>query len=300
MNLLEFQKKFSDEQACRDWLAEERWGKQSATCVHCGCKETYKYEDGRLFKCKKCKKQFTVRIGTIFEDSRIPLIKWFIAIYLFSSMKKGISSIQLSKYVEVTQKTAWFMLHRIREVMKGGNDPFNGITEIDEAYIGGSDTNKHKDKKGISQKTTVIGIVNRDTKQVKAFKVIDNKAEHLLPRINVNVERGSTIITDTYFGYDRLRKNYNHETIKHSAEEYVRNDARTAFKIHTNTIEGFWSHLKRGITGIYHWASEKHMQKYCNEFSFRYNVKELNDFGKFASWFCGCEGKRVVYRVLVG
>lgn len=129
---------------------------------------------------------------------------------------------------------------------------------------------------------------------------MDNKAEHLLPKINVHVKKESTIITDTYFGYDTLKKKYHHETVKHSHGEYVKKDSRIAFKIHTNSIEGFWSHLKRGINGIYHWASEKHMQKYCNEFAFRYNNKDYSDFGKFTSWFNDCEGKRLRYSILVG
>ena len=144
MSLLSFQMKFKDEQACRDWLADKRWGgHDKATCPHCNHKTCYIHTGIDRYTCQSCAKQFSVRTNTIFEGSRLPLVKWYIAIYLFTSMKKGISSIQLGKYIEVTQKTAWFMLHRIREVMHSGNSPFDGITEVDEAYFGGKEGNKH-------------------------------------------------------------------------------------------------------------------------------------------------------------
>ena len=301
MNLLAFQKMFGTEEACVEFFANQRWGSaNSSVCPHCKSKHTCKHSTRGLYTCMDCKKQFTVRIGTIFEDSRVPLTKWFIAIYLFTSLKKGLSSIQLSKYIEVTQKTAWFMLQRIREVMKDDYNPFDGITEIDEAYLGGKEGNKHLHNKGKMDKATVIGMVNRDTKQVKAMKVVNNEAEYLLPKVHIHTKRQSTIITDNYFGYNSLKKNYTHQTVKHSAGEYVRNDARIAFKIHTNSIEGFWSHLKRGINGIYHWCSKKHLQSYLNEYSSRYNTKDLTDFERFTVWFGSCEGKKLVYSGLVG
>lgn len=179
MNLIEFQMKFSNEQACIEWLLEKRWGKDKAICPDCNSENHCKHNTRSIFTCLDCKKQYSVRMGTIFEGSRLPLFKWFVAIYLFTSQKKGISSIQLSKYLSITQKSAWFMLQRIREVMKDGDDVFDGTNEIDEAYIGGREGNKHANKKGLKDKTTIIGIVNRESKKVKAFKVIDNKAEHL-------------------------------------------------------------------------------------------------------------------------
>lgn len=197
MNLLQFQKNFSNEQACRDWLANSRWGENNAICPHCKSNNHYKYEDGRLFKCADCKKQYTVRIGTIFEDSRIPLVKWFIAIYLFSTMKKGVSSIQLAKYIEITQKSAWFMLQRIREVMKGDFNQFDGINEIDEVYVGGREGNKDKNKKGKVDKSIIVGMMNRDSKKVKAFKIHSTEKENLLPKVNIHNKRGSVIMTDT-------------------------------------------------------------------------------------------------------
>ena len=168
MNLLNFQKKFTDEQVCIDWLINERFGsKENMTCPHCDCNKAYKFKNGKTFKCSSCLKQFSIRIGTIFEGSNFPLLKWFFAIYLFTSLKKGISSIQLSKYIGVTQKTAWFMLQRIRVAMEDETIQFEGISEIDEVYIGGRAKMQNK----MSNKTVVVGIVNRDTKEVIAKKV---------------------------------------------------------------------------------------------------------------------------------
>lgn len=297
---MSFQMKFKDEQACRDWLADKRWGgHDKAICPHCKHKTCYIHTGIDRYTCQSCAKQFSVRTNTIFEDSRLPLVKWFIAIYLSTSLKKGISSIQLAKYIEITQKSAWFMLQRIREVMKGDFNQFDGITEIDEAYIGGREGNKHTNKKGKVEKSVIVGMVNRDTKQVKAFKVLDSQKEHLLPKVNIHNKKGSIIITDTLHAYNDLKKNYKHNTVKHSAGEYVKTDSRTAYKIHTNTIEGFWSQLKRGVNGIYHWASNKHIQKYVNEFSFRYNNKDFSDFDIFANWFAGCECKKLEYGFLI-
>ena len=300
MSLLSFQMKFKDENTCRDWLAEKRWGgHDKAVCPHCNHNVCYIHTGIDRYTCQSCAKQFSVRANTIFEGSRLPLVKWYISIYLFTSMKKGISSIQLAKYIEVTQKTAWFMLHRIREVMKGGNSPFDGITEVDEAYFGGKEGNKHTINKFKSEKTAVIGLVNRDTKQVRAVAIPNADKENLLPKIGMNIKSNSTIVTDTYHSYKNLKNNYKHHTIKHSAKEYVRLDSRVAFKIHTNTIEGFWSQVKRGIYGVYHWASAKHINRYLNEYAFRYNGKENTDFCNFDNWFGSCEGKKVVYANLI-
>ena len=213
-------------------------------------------------------------------------------------MKKGLSSYQLAKYLSITQKTAWFVLSRLREVLgSNGNNPFSGTTEIDEAYFGDKEENKHKHKKHTTTKQVVLGMVNRKTGEVKAIKVASAEKEILLPKIALNVKEGSTICTDTLQAYNDLRKHYKHHKIKHSAGEYVRRIE--AFKVHTNAIEGYWSYVKRGIYGIYHWCSKKHVQGYLNEFSFRYSKRAFTDFAKVEEWFARCEGKRIMYKQLI-
>ncbi len=303
MSLLTFTKYFPDEQSCIDFLAVQKWGDiHKATCPHCKNNKTYRFTNGKRYSCSHCKKQFSVRYGTIFEGSNLSLLKWFMAIYLFTSLKKGISSVQLSKYIEVTQKTAWFMLQRIRYSMEQTGNLYAGITEIDEAYLGGSEANRHmKDRvKGIKPKTVVVGMVNRDTKTVRSIKVDSAKYHDLADPIMNNIETGSTIITDEFQAYKTLGKYfYNQKTVNHSQGEYVKKDNREAFKIHTNTIEGYWSLLKRGINGIYHWCSKKHTNKYLDEYSFRYNHRDLNDYNRFTFYFSICNKPKLSYKTLI-
>lgn len=299
-NLIELMDFFKTEMDCIKYLYNRRI-KNNIPCHYCGCNDSYLPKNETRIRCRNCKSKYSVRIGTIFQDSNVPLRKWFIAMYIYLSHKKGISSCQLAKDISVSQPTAWFMLQRLRHISKEFyHNEFEGTNEIDEAYIGGAEGNKHSKNKNKKNKMVVIGIVNRETKQVKAFKVASAEKENLLPRVNVNIKRGSTIISDTFQGYKELKKNYTHETIKHSMGEYVRNDNRKAYKIHTNTIEGFWSQLKRGINGVYHWVSEKHMQKYCNEFSYRYNTKDVADCERFNNFLLRIESQTLKYNNLVG
>ncbi len=222
----------------------------------------------------------------------------FLAIYLFTSMKKGLSSYQLAKYLSITQKSACFVLQRLREVLgNNGNNPFDGTTEIDEAYFGGKEENKHKHKKHTTTKQVVLGMVNRKSGEVKAIKVASAEKSILLPKIALNIKEKSTIITDSLQAYNNLNKHYKYHIIKHNAGEYVRKVE--AFKVRTNAIEGYWSYVKRGIYGIYHWASKKHIQGYLNEFNFRYSKRKFTDFAKFENWFARCEGKKLVYANLI-
>lgn len=309
-NLDELTNKIKTEKQAINYFIKLRWGnKINPVCPFCNKCGAYNFKNqNKTFKCKHCNKIFSYKTGTIFENTKIPMRKWFIAIYLFSSHKKGISSHQLAKDISVTQKSAWFMLQRIREVMKNdNNNKFDGTTEIDEAYLGGSETNKHADKKNKSEKTCIIGLVNRDTKQVKAYKVNSNEKDNLLPKIYLNCKDKSNIFTDSYNGYDDLKKHYNHEFVKHCAGEYNRDkkdkDGRTAYKINTNSIEGFWSQLKRGIYGVYHWASNKHIQRYVNEFAFRYNTKNKEIYSEITRFNCVLQNalnKRLKYSWLIG
>jgi transposase-like protein len=292
INLIEFQERFATEQDCINYLAKARWGEEPI-CPHCGTFGAYKFSNGRLFKCKSCRKQFTVKVGTIFEDSALPLKKWFLAIYLITSLKKGLSSIQLSKYLGVTQKTAWFMLQRIRYAVNTDEfkAPLKNTIEGDETYYGPKKIGGKRGR-GSDDKSPIFGLVERNGKVL--CKAVENvKRETIMPLIQNHVEAGSTMMTDEFPIYRTLNENgFKHETVNHRRKEYVRGDA------HTNTIEGYWSHLKAGLGAIYIKVSKKHLQKYCDEYSFRYNARHMKDYDRFGSWFEIC-GKRLTYNTLI-
>lgn len=289
-NLIEFYSRFGDEQACRDYLENARWGDE-VTCPKCGVVgEAYKYSDGRLFKCGACRKQFTVRVGTIFEDSKLPLQKWFLAIYLATSLKKGISSIQLSKYLGITQKSAWFMLHRIRYAVetKSYDKPLDGDIEMDETYIGGR---RPMDKKN-DNKTPVVGAVQRKGR-IYTEVTQDASSTTLQRIIRDHVAPDATLYTDDWCGYTRAARLVGtHQSVNHSAKEWVNGMANT------NSIEGFWSHLKHGIDGIYHHVSAQHLQRYCDEYQYRFNTRGFTDGERFADWFGYSMGK-LTYKELI-
>lgn len=298
-SLIQVQKYFSNEQVCREHLEKLRWDGR-VLCPHCGHDKVYKTKAG--YKCAntKCYKKFTVLVGTFFENTKISLSKWFVTIYLATSHKKGLSSLQLSKDIGVTQKTAWFMLHRIREMLKDkAPEMLEGIIEADETYIGGKNKNRHEDKKisgtqgrSVKDKTPVFGLFERNG--MITSKPIKNVGVKPIQReINSSVKQGSELITDEWFGYEGLNKNYNHNIVNHKAKQYVIDKY-----IHTNTLEGFWSLMKRGIIGIYHQVSEKHLGKYCNEFNFRYNTKDMNEQDRFDKSISQCNG-RLKYKALI-
>lgn len=298
-SLVQMLERFPDEGSCVKYLQETRW-RDGAFCPHCGCRKVYHFKDGINHKCADCRKRFSVKVGTIFEDSKIPLRKWFIAIYLITAHKKGISSLQLAADLDVTQKTAWFILHRLRFATqtKSFNAPLKNMVEADESYIGGKERNKHADKRtpgtqgrNTDTKAAVVALVERGG-DVRAFHVEDVKSQTLKKLIVENVALGAVVMTDEYSAYNGLAPFYTHESVNHSDGHYVIGDA------HTNTAEGFFSLFKRGLIGIYHYMSKKHLENYLSEFAFRYNLRNAEHGTPFAVLMDNTGG-RLTYKALI-
>ena len=299
-SLFEMVAAFPDEQSCIDHLRSIRWA-NGAFCPYCGSTKVYNFSDGRTHKCGEadCRQRFSIKVGTIFEASKIGLHKWFMAIYLITSHKKGIASTQLAKDIDVTQKTAWFMMHRLRHAAetKSFNAPLKGEVEADETYIGGKEKNKHADKKipgsqGGANKAVVFGMLERGG-ELRAHAVADSKAETVQGEIVANVAPGTNVMTDEHRGYTGLEGRYHHHTVNHSAGEYVKH-----YFIHTNGLEGAWSLFKRQVYGIHHWVSTKHLDRYLNEFTFRYNRRSAGE-GERMNDFLGRVDGRLTYKALI-
>ncbi len=278
-SLFELFEYFKDEQTCHGYLAEQRWP-DGIECPHCDCKNIYTLQGAnKRYKCGGCRKQFTARANTIFEDSKLPLRKWFAAIYLILAHRKGISSYQLARDLKITQKSAWFLGHRVRHAIKQGDfsKPLEDTVEIDETFVGGKNKNRHWDKKvknsqgrSFKDKTPVMGLLQRGG-ELRAFVVPNTKLDILEPIIFEHVKFGSNLLSDEWY---RELLEYNHGIVVHGRGEYVNGE------IYTNTLEGFWSHLKRSIIGIYHKVSPKHLQRYVDEAVYRYNNRLLSDAHK--------------------
>lgn len=294
-SFLEFLQIYSSEEKCLELLEQIRWNGKPV-CVHCDSEKVYRLKGGKLFKCGQCRERFSARQGTIFEESKLPLSKWFYAIYVFINHKKGISSHQLGRDINVTQKTAWFLLGRIRYAIssKSFKKPLEGTVEADETYVGGKprkgDDKEHKRGRG-TKKTPVFGMVERGGDVVATpVEKVDRKT--LQAEIKKNVVSGSTVLTDELKSYIGLSANYDHQTVSHGTGEFARNG------VHVNTLEGFWSHLKRGIYGVYHHASKKHLHRYANEFAFRFNSRLSCDPDRFTFTLSQIHG-RLTYENLI-
>ena len=304
---------FSDEQVCIDAVAQMRWlsGPRCPDCLGNNATNPYYLKTQKRWKCRNCRRQFSVKVGTIFEDSPIALQKWLPALWLLTNCKNGVSSWELHRALGVTQKTAWFMLHRLRLAMQSPErgtklGSKGGECEVDETFVGGRIQNMHKDRKlrynqsgGVfGGKTIVAGILDREARQVRA-KVIPNvKRETLQNEILANVKFGSTVYTDDYVSYTGLQSRFIHEVINH-ANSYVNG------RIHTNGIENFWSLLKRGLKGTYVAVEPFHLDRYIDEQAFRYNnrgTKEnpLNDADRFMLALSQVANKRLTYKGLTG
>jgi len=293
-------KYFADADAALQFMASIRWPDGKATCPCCNSTNAAFLSTRRIWKCRDCKKQFSVKVGTIFEDSALGLDKWLPAFWMIVNAKNGISSCELSRALGVTQKTAWFMLHRIRLAMQNGTmDKLSGEVEADETYIGGKVRNMHPDRKrkrgrgtGGVGKAIVMGLLERRGK-IKLKHVANAKRNTVQYEIRQNVEAGSQVFTDALPSYNGLNQDYVHEAIDH-AREYVRGN------VHTNGLENFWSLLKRGIRGTYISVEPFHLFRYLDEQAFRFNERENTDSGRFLKGIVGIIGKRLQYAKLIG
>lgn len=304
--LQEAVKYFSNQQVCIDFVATLRWADGIAVCPHCAGTETYFLATRKIWKCKNkvCRKQFSVKLGTIFEDSPIGLDKWLTAIWLIANAKNGISSYEIHRAIGITQKSAWFVLHRIRIAMESGTiEKLGGddkVVEADETWIGGNARNMHADRRarfkmkgGVrDHKTAVLGMVERKG-SVRAKIIKRAIMKEVLRIVAEDVEKGSTLYTDQGSAYELAYADYVHETVNHMIE-YVRDN------VDINSIVNFWSLLKRTIRGTYVSVSPEHLQKYVEEQSFRYNQRKGTDRSPFIAMIESISGKRLTYAQLIG
>jgi len=304
---------FSDEQVCIDAVAAMRWpdGPRCPDCLGEDAKKPYYIKTQKRWKCRSCRRQFSVKVETIFEDSPVSLTKWLPALWMLISCKNGVSSWEIHRTIGVTQKTAWFMLHRLRLALKrrdlgfklGGKD--NSGVESDETFIGGHLKNMHKDKKviynkrgGAHGKAVVHGMLDRDLRQVRATVVPNAKRETLQNELLRNVKYGSKVYTDDAVAYDKLHWRFVHEMVN-KTETYVRG------QVHVNGMENFWSLLKRGLKGTYVAVEPFHLERYLDEQMFRYNNRAtrdnpLNDSGRFLLALSQVAGRRLTFNELTG
>lgn len=299
---------FSCPDRCLQYFAQKRWENGVATCPHCGSKDASFIATRRMWKCKnkECRKQFSVKVGTIMEGSPLGLDKWLVAIWLIANAKNGISSCELHRALGITQKTAWFLLHRIRLAMQSGSFELSGEVEADETYVGGKAANMHKDKReakiqgrGGSGKAIVMGMLERGGK-VKAMVIPDTSKATLQNQIKEAVSpvsKGSVkdhttqIYTDGHLGYEGLDEAYLHSVIDH-AIEYVNGN------ISTNGIENFWTLLKRSLKGTYVAVEPEHLCSYVDEQAFRFNNRKTNDECRFIATLANVPNKRITYKQL--
>ncbi|MEM6457820.1 MAG: IS1595 family transposase [Planctomycetota bacterium] len=295
--LMEAVNYFADPDVCHEYMKAIKWPDGEVCCPKCGSVNVGEIKSRRMFQCREkgCRKQFSVKVGTIFEDSSLPLSKWFVAVWVIANSKNGVSSCELARTIGVTQKSAWHMLHRIRLAMQTKSfRKIEGEVEGDETYIGGRYSNMHKAKKakmpkgrGTVGKTVVQGLIERGG-EVRAKVVPDTKAKTLQAIVRENVQPGAEVFTDTAAGYHGLQADYIHEMIDH-AIKYVDG------KVHTNTMENFWALLKRSLGGTYVSVAPEHLDAYLDEQVERFNARKLDDGGRFVRVMGRVLGRRLTW-----
>jgi transposase-like protein len=317
-NLIQAIRYFSEPDVCIEFVAHMRW-MDGTICPHCESKNVGFLTTRRIWKCRACRKQFSVKTGTIFEESPIALDKWLMAIWLVVNCKNGISSYEIARDLKVTQKSAWFMLHRIRLALQNGTWAKIGgngePVEVDETFVGGKVKNMHRDRKIKVQnakndkaawkvtekypnKTAVMGMYDRESRQVRAKVVPNVRRETLQKEILDNIHQGAAIFTDEAVAYDALKDKYVHDTVNH-LNTYVRG------QVHTNSLENFWSLMKRGLSGTYVAVEPFHLSRYVDEQMFRFNNRAtkdnpLDDADRFMLAVSQISGKRLTYAELTG
>ena len=303
ISLIELTRMFPDDATAEEWFIKVRWP-IGVCCIECGSLNVQerKTRKPQPFRCRDCRKDFSVKTGTLMQGSNIGFQKWAIAIYLSTTNLKGVSSMKLHRDLGITQKSAWHLAHRIRETWQENGGLFSGPTEVDESYVGGLEKNKPtskrtKEGRGPVNKTGIIGAKDRETGRVKADVLENVKGETLQKFVRENVVPGATLFTDENRGYvqlgDEYGGEYKHESVRHSAKEYVDGMA------HTNGIESFWSMFKRGYHGVYHKMSKKHLQRYVNEFAGRHNLRPMDTINQMQALAHGMIGKQLSYKELI-
>jgi len=290
---------FPDEQSCIDHVRAIRW-QDGEFCPHCGGTRVYHFSDRKTFKCADCRERFSIKVGTIFHDTKLPLRKWFMALWMITNHPKGIASTTLAKDLKVTQKTAWHVLHRIRHAARTSsfNASLKGTVEGDTTFIGGKERNKHAHKRtpgsqgGFATKAVVLGMVEREG-ELRAFHVRDTRVKTVQDIVRNNVAKGSALMTDEDRVFRGLGADYFHHTVNHSEGEYVRN-----YTVHANTMESVWALLKRQIIGVHHWVSSKHLHRYVDEMTWRFNRRDMKVTARMNDVFSCIEG-RLPYKALI-